>query len=40
MSAAAFDAFTAALTAPAAPVPELVALLRRRAPWDADPAQD
>jgi len=40
MSAAGIDAFTAALADPAAPVPEMVALLRRRAPWESGPAPD
>jgi uncharacterized protein (DUF1778 family) len=40
MSAAGFEAFMAALTAPAAPVPGMVELLKRRAPWDADPTRD
>jgi uncharacterized protein (DUF1778 family) len=40
MSAAGFDAFMAALAAPAAPVPEMVELLKRRAPWETDPARD
>lgn len=34
MSATDFAAFTQALAAPAAPVPEMVALLRSPAPWD------
>ena len=29
-----FAAFVEAVTAPAAPVPELVALFRRKAPWE------
>ena len=40
MSAAGFDAFVAALAAPGAPVPEMVELLKRRAPWESDPARD
>jgi uncharacterized protein (DUF1778 family) len=40
MTAADFDAFTAALAAPTAPVPEMVGLLKRRAPWETGPAQD
>ena len=40
MSGAGFDAFLAALRGPTAPVPEMVALLKRRAPWEADPARD
>ncbi len=34
MSARGFGAFTETLAAPAKPVRELVALLKRRAPWD------
>lgn len=34
MSAESFDAFVAVLAAPATPVPELVELVRRRAPWE------
>lgn len=34
MSARGFAAFTKALAAPPKPVPELVALLKRRAPWE------
>jgi uncharacterized protein (DUF1778 family) len=34
MSPAGFAAFRAAVEAPAAPVPELVELLRRPAPWE------
>lgn len=34
MSPEAFDAFSRAIAAPAAPVPEMVASLRRRAPWE------
>ena len=34
MSASGFDAFMAALAAPPAPVPEMVELLRRPAPWE------
>src|SRR4051812_1805355 len=37
MSARGFAAFTQALAAPARPVPELVDLLRRRAPWESGP---
>src|SRR3954465_7942499 len=36
MSAGGFAAFTRALAAPARPVPELVELLRRGAPWEVD----
>ncbi len=35
MSADGFASFIAAVTAPAAPVPALVALFGRRAPWEA-----
>jgi uncharacterized protein (DUF1778 family) len=38
MSPAGFAAFRAAIEAPAAPVPELVELLRRPAPWEPDMA--
>lgn len=34
MSAAGFKAFMAALSAPATPVPEIVGVLRRAAPWE------
>lgn len=34
MSAESFDAFVAVLAAPATPVPELVELVRRPAPWE------
>lgn len=34
MSAESFDAFIAVLAAPATPVPELVELVRRPAPWE------
>lgn len=34
MGAAGFDAFQQAIDAPAAPVPELVEILSRPAPWD------
>ncbi|MGE3145373.1 MAG: DUF1778 domain-containing protein [Pseudorhodoplanes sp.] len=34
MSAAGFAAFVKTLSAPAAPVPEMVGLLRRPAPWE------
>ncbi len=34
MSAEGFDAFMQAVSAPAAPVPEMVASLRRKAPWE------
>ena len=36
LSPAGFAAFRAAIGAPAAPVPELVELLRRPAPWEPD----
>ena len=35
MSASGFKAFMAALSGPAAPVPEMVELFRRAAPWEA-----
>lgn len=35
VSPAAFDAFVAMLDAPAKPVPALIELLRRPAPWEA-----
>ncbi|HEV3371682.1 MAG TPA: DUF1778 domain-containing protein [Xanthobacteraceae bacterium] len=35
MSAPGFKAFMAALSGPAAPVPEMVELFRRAAPWEA-----
>jgi uncharacterized protein (DUF1778 family) len=38
MSPAGFAAFREAIEAPAAPVPELVELLRRPAPWEPDTA--
>ncbi|WP_374577042.1 DUF1778 domain-containing protein [Phenylobacterium sp.] len=39
MSPAGFDVFMAAVSGPAAPVPEMVELLRRAAPWETnDPA--
>lgn len=34
MSPAAFNAFAAAISAPARAVPEMVQVLKRRAPWD------
>ena len=34
MSEQGFEAFLRALAAPPAPVPELVEVLRRRAPWE------
>ena len=36
MSAEGFDAFMAAVSGPAVPVPEMEELLRRVAPWEAD----
>ncbi len=36
MSAKGFDAFLKVLSGPATPVPEMVALARRRAPWEPD----
>lgn len=35
MSSAGFKAFMAALSGPAAPVPEMIELLQRAAPWEA-----
>lgn len=37
MSAEGFDAFMSAISGPAVPVPELVDLFRRTAPWETDP---
>lgn len=34
MSPDGFDAFVAAISAPPAPVPEIVALMKKPAPWD------
>jgi uncharacterized protein (DUF1778 family) len=34
-----FEAFVHAISAPAAPVPEMVATLRRKAPWDKGAAK-
>jgi uncharacterized protein (DUF1778 family) len=34
MSPEGFDAFTAAIAGPGAPVPEMVALFQRKAPWE------
>jgi len=39
MSARGFAAFTQALAAPARPVPELIDLLKRRAPWEVGGGQ-
>ena len=39
MSPEGFEAFTRAISAPAAPVPEMVASLRRKAPWEKEPAK-
>lgn len=36
MSAEGFDAFMAAVSGPAAPVPEMVDLIRRTAPWESE----
>jgi uncharacterized protein (DUF1778 family) len=36
MSAEGFDAFMAAVSGPALPVPEMVELFRRVAPWETD----
>lgn len=36
MSAEGFDAFMAAVSGPTVPVPEMVELFRRGAPWEAD----
>ena len=36
MSKAGFASFVAALSQPAIPAPELVALMKRAAPWEAD----
>lgn len=40
MSEEGFDSFVAALDAPARPVPEMVELLRRPAPWEKAPQRD
>jgi Uncharacterized protein conserved in bacteria len=37
MSEAGFDQFVQVLSAPGAPVPEMVEILRRPAPWEAAP---
>ena len=37
MSPAGFEAFMAALSAPPTPVPEMVRILERTAPWETDP---
>jgi len=37
MSPQGFKAFVAALTGPAQPVPQLVALFKRKSPWDQGP---
>ena len=39
MSAEGFEAFIHAVSAPAAPVPEMVASLRHRAPWEKGAAK-
>lgn len=39
MSEDGFAAFMAAVTAPARPVPEMVELVGRKAPWDAETAK-
>jgi uncharacterized protein (DUF1778 family) len=39
MSAAGFKAFTAAVSGPAAAVPEMVEVLRRAAPWETGSAK-
>ena len=38
MSGAGFDAFLTAVSGPATPVAELVALFRRAAPWEREPS--
>jgi len=40
MSPDGFEAFMSALSAPAVPVPEMVALARRAAPWETNTAKD
>jgi uncharacterized protein (DUF1778 family) len=40
MSNRGFAAFMAAVTAPARPVPEMVEMFRRRAPWETDDAKN
>jgi uncharacterized protein (DUF1778 family) len=37
MSPAGFKAFVAAISGPAKPVPEMVALFKRKAPWGSGP---
>ena len=37
MSPTGFKAFVAAISGPAKPVPEMVALFKRKAPWDSGP---
>jgi len=39
MSPDGFEAFVQAISAPPAPVPEMVASLRRKAPWEKGAAQ-
>jgi uncharacterized protein (DUF1778 family) len=40
MSPEGFDAFMAAINAPATPVPEMVEVLKRRPPWETDETSD
>lgn len=40
MSPDGFAAFLAVIETPAAPVPEMVDLVQRRAPWEASPASE
>jgi uncharacterized protein (DUF1778 family) len=40
MSPESFEAFVAVLSAPAAPVPEMVELLQRKAPWESGHMND
>ena len=40
MSPAAFEAFMAALSGPPTPTPEMIRILERAAPWEADPTSD
>lgn len=40
MSPDGFEAFVAALSGPPAPVPEMVEVLRRRAPWELSEGKD
>ena len=39
MSPAGFKAFMAALSKPASPVPEMIELFERKAPWESEPGK-